>query len=122
MYKLFHLISANVSNILGSIWAFLAVLVVVLITGYFSGFSIQWEAKTGFIISFVHLLILIFLQKSQNHSNKAIQLKLDELIHSIEGARNHVAAVEKKDEEDIEKLRKAEDKNLFKKGDVFLKL
>ncbi|MEO6049891.1 MAG: low affinity iron permease family protein [Pyrinomonadaceae bacterium] len=49
------------------------------------------------------LLLLFFLQKSQNHSDKAIHLKLDELVKALGGARDEIAAAEHHADKDMEK-------------------
>ena len=105
MQELFRQFAVKVSKIVGSIWAFLVVITIVLTTGYYFNFSNDWETNVSFLITFSTLLVLVFLQKSQNHSDKATHLKLDELIKSIEGARNEVAAVEHKAEKHLDSLK-----------------
>ena len=52
-------------------------------------------------------MVLFFLQKSQNHNDKATHLKLDELVKAVEGARNEVVSVETKAEKDIDELKES---------------
>ena len=90
---------------IGSVWAFLIFIALLWITGFIFHFSVQWENTISFLIAVITLSALFFLQKSQNHSDAATHLKLDELIKAVEGARNEVASVEQQAEEDLEKLK-----------------
>jgi low affinity Fe/Cu permease len=105
MHEFFRKFAAEVSKIVGSIWTFLVVISVVLATGYYFNFSNEWKTNVNFVITLTALLVLFILQKSQNHSDRATHLKLDELINAVEGARNEVAAVENRAEEHIDILK-----------------
>jgi low affinity Fe/Cu permease len=93
-----------VSQFTGSGWALVLTIVLVAGSGWYAGFSHQWRLDAGCVLALASLLLLIFLQKSQNHGDRATHLKLDELIRSAEGARNEVTAAEHRAEKDIEKL------------------
>ena len=54
-------------------------------------------------------MLLFFLQASQNHSDNATHLKLDEIVRAIEGARDEVVHAEERAEDEIEELRKKEE-------------
>lgn len=108
MREIFRQFAQYVSRGIGSVWAFLIFIVVVLTTGYWSDFSRRWEDNISFIIAVVTLSCLFFLQKSQNHSDKATHLKLDELIKASKRARNEIVSVENQPEEDLEKLRESQ--------------
>lgn len=105
MHEFFRKLSIRVSNIVGSIWAFLVFISIVLISGFWWRFSANWETNISFLIAVATLSILFFLQRSQNHNDKATHLKLDELIRAVEGARNEVASVENQADADLEKLK-----------------
>ncbi|CAM3191094.1 Low affinity iron permease [Sphingomonas antarctica] len=61
-------------------------------------------------ISVTTLLILPILQATQNRDGAALQAKIDELIKSNENARDALIGLEKRSEEEIERVR-AEDGN-----------
>ena len=105
MKDFFRIFAALVSRMIGSVWAFFIFIAVLLISGYWFEFSYQWESNVGFLIAVLTLSILFFLQKSQNHSDKATHLKLDELIRAVEGARNEIVSVENQAEDLLESLR-----------------
>jgi low affinity Fe/Cu permease len=105
MHDFFRIFSSRISNFIGSLWALLTLVLALGLTGYLFNFSDRWESGINFILSVVTLTVLIFLQKSQNHNDKATHLKLDELIKASEGARNEVAAVEDEAEENMDNLK-----------------
>ena len=104
MQELFRTIATHISKGIGSIWTVLIFILLIVSTGYYFHFSSEWINDTSLITTVTSLLVLFFLQKSQNHSDKATHLKLDELIRAVEGARNEVASIEHKPEEHINKL------------------
>lgn len=63
------------------------------------------------VISIVTLLLLPLLQASQNRDGAAMQAKLDELIKVNVEARNTLIGLENRSEEEIEKMRRDEEKN-----------
>ena len=62
--------------------------------------NIGWDGF-GQIFS---LLIVVFIQASQNRDTAALHAKIDELIISLKEADSSYAGLEKKDEEDIERM------------------
>lgn len=56
-------------------------------------------------ISVVTLLLLPILQASQNRDGAALQAKLDELINATADARNTLIGLERRGEDEIERLR-----------------
>ena len=108
MHEAFRTFAVHFSRAVGSVWAFLALITVVAVTGMWSGFSSEWKTTISCTIAVISLSALIFLQKSQIHNDRATHLKLDELIKSIDGARDEVAAVETSGEKELERL--AQDK------------
>lgn len=106
MQDLFRRFAEKVSRLIGSVWTFLIFITVLSATGFYFDFSSKWENNVSFVVAVITLMALFFLQKSQNHNDNAIQLKLDELIKAMGGARDEVAAVEKETEKDLENLKK----------------
>src|SRR5688572_12139191 len=107
MHELYRKFAAHVSWIVGSVWALIIATVLVLGTGYYYDFSTGWKINTSLIATLTALLLLFFLQKSQNHSDIATHLKLDELIRSTADARNEIVSAEEQTEKDLEKLKRA---------------
>ena len=105
MDKMFGEVAFYVSSVMGSAWALLAVVSLILLTGWFFGFSAEWEAKLVSIVSITALLSIFFLQRSQSHNDRATHLKLDELVKALEGARSEVADIENESDEKIADLK-----------------
>lgn len=104
--KIYGRFANRASDFIGSVWSLVILLAAIAGTGIYSGFSHRWEVVLHLAMAFMALVAVFFLQRSQRHGDKATNLKLDELIKSIEGARNRVAEVEKESEEVIDDISK----------------
>lgn len=100
----FRQFADHMSKVAASPRVLLTVVVMLVLSGWYYGFSAKWEHTTTFIIAIATFLMIFFLQNSQNFGEKVTHLKLDELIRSIEGARNEVVAAENKRESEIDAL------------------
>ena len=84
----------------GSHWAFSIAAVVVAASLLVLGID-----RTNIAISVVTLLMLFVLQNTQNRDSAALHLKLDEVITHLKGARDEVAGIESKTDDEIDELR-----------------
>lgn len=94
----------HAAHYLGTYWAFLAALLVVLIwaaTGPLFGFSETWQLVINTGTTIVTFLMVFLVQATQNRDSRAIHLKLDELIRTSR-ARNVFADLEDATEEEIQ--------------------
>jgi len=97
-----------VSHATGSPLAFamaFAVVVLWVVSGPLFGFSDTWQLVINTGTTIVTFLMVFAIQASQNRDSEAIQVKLDELIRSIEGAENRLLDLEELDEDEIERVR-----------------
>lgn len=87
----------------------LAVGVIVIwgVTGPLFGFSDTWQLVINTGTTIVTFLMVFLIQNTQNRDSEAIQIKLDELIRSIEGAHNALLDLEELDDEKLERIRKS---------------
>ena len=85
----------------------LAVLVIVIwgITGPIFDFSDTWQLVINTGTTIVTFLMVFLIQNTQNRDTEALQIKLDELIRAVKGARNEVLDLEEMDEEELNTIR-----------------
>jgi len=104
---LFRAFSRNAAEGVGSAFAFIAAITVVIIwaaAGPVFHFSDAWQLIINTGTTIVTFLMLFMIQNTQNRDAKAVQLKLDELIRALEGARNKLVDLENHSDGDLKKL------------------
>jgi low affinity Fe/Cu permease len=74
-------------------------------TGPVFHYSDTWQLIINTGTTIVTFLMVFLIQNTQNRDSQAIHLKLDELIRSIETARNSVLDLEGLSDQELEKLR-----------------
>ena len=107
MRDLFHKFAHKASNVVGSPWAFLvAVLLVVAwaVSGPAFGFSDTWQLVINTGTTVVTFLTVFLIQNTQNRDNRAMNLKLDELIRAVARARTGLVELEELSDEELDKL------------------
>jgi len=103
----FNAFSRKTSAIVGSVWAFLIALAIVVIwaaSGPLFGFSDTWQLVINTGTTVVTFVMVFLIQSTQNRDAKAVHLKLDELIRAIHGARNQLVDLENVADEELEAL------------------
>jgi low affinity Fe/Cu permease len=91
----------------GSPWAFAAATVIILawaITGPIFHYSDTWQLVINTSTTIVTFLMVFLIQNTQNRDARAMHLKLDELIRSISGARNHLVDLEDLTDDELDHL------------------
>jgi low affinity Fe/Cu permease len=99
---------ANYSaGLVGSPWVFLAALVTIALwiaAGPFFHFSNGWQLVVNSWTNIVTFIVVFLIQNSQNRDSRAINLKLDELILSIQRAQNEMINIERLTDKELEHL------------------
>ena len=98
----FNAIADTLTTALGSFWALIASVLIVVVwalTGPIFNFSDTWQLVINTSTTVITFWMVFVIQNSQNRDAKAVHLKLDELIRSVEGARNAFITVERGSEE-----------------------
>jgi low affinity Fe/Cu permease len=93
----------------GSSWAFIGafgVIIVWALTGPIFHYSDTWQLVINTGTTIVTFLMVFLIQRAQNKESLAVQLKLDEIVASLEGASNRLIDVEDLSEDEVENLRK----------------
>ncbi|HUX43496.1 MAG TPA: low affinity iron permease family protein [Terracidiphilus sp.] len=92
---------------MGSKWAFAAagsVIAVWICTGPVFHYSDTWQLVINTGTTIVTFLMVFLIQNTQNRDARAINLKLDELIHSIGKARDQMINIEQLSDMDLDAL------------------
>src|SRR5437763_5136940 len=109
MREFFTTFATKVAKAVGSYWAFLiAVSIVVIwgVTGPMFHYSNTWQLIINTGTTIVTFLMVFLIQNTQNRDAKAAHLKLDEIIRALKGARNEFIDLEKLADEDLASLEK----------------
>lgn len=99
MSTLFGRFSDTSSWLLGTASAFAISVILTLLwlfSGPLFGWSDTWQLVINTFTTVVTFLMIFLLQHTQNRDTKALHMKLDEIIHSLEDADDDIAGVEKK--------------------------
>jgi low affinity Fe/Cu permease len=108
MRVLFRVFASAVAAAVGSPWAFMvAVLVIVVwgVTGPAFGYSDTWQLAINTSTTIVTFLMVFLIQSTQNRDAEAMQVKLDELLRVTEGAHNALLDLEELEEHELERIR-----------------
>lgn len=109
MQEAFRKFARKTSGIAGTPWAFMLSILIILawiVTGPFFHFSDTWQLVINTGTTIITFLMVFLIQNTQNRDSHAIHLKLDELIKSVEGARNQLIDIEDAGEEALTELQK----------------
>lgn len=85
------------------------IIVVVFCASWFIIGGSAAENALTLVLSVVAITLTQMVLNQQKRSEKALHLKIDELIFSVRGARNEMAAIEGLTEEELEALRRTGD-------------
>ena len=99
--------AAGASNWLGSKWAFVGAIVVIAVwavTGPVFHYSDTWQLVINTGTTIITFLMVSIIQNTQNRDARAINLKLDELIHSIDAAGNQMLDIERLSDKELDVL------------------
>jgi len=103
----FRVFARATSNVLGSASAFVVACAIIGIwaaTGPTFHYSDTWQLIINTGTTIVTFLMVFLIQNTQNRDARAAQLKLDELIRALGGARNRLVNLEKLSDEELLKL------------------
>src|ERR1700733_11406859 len=95
--QLFSDIAQTTSREVGRAWVFalaVATIVVWAVTGPLFHFSDTWQLVINTGTTIITFLMVFLIQNSQNRDARAINLKLNELIRSIDKARDQMIDIE----------------------------
>jgi low affinity Fe/Cu permease len=105
--------AARSSHYLGSRWAFVVAIGVIVawgLSGPFFHYSDTWQLVINTGTTIVTFLMVFLIQNTQNRDARAIHLKLNELIHAVDKAKNRMIDVEKLSDLELDELAKKYEK------------
>jgi low affinity Fe/Cu permease len=103
----FHVFATRAANAVGNKWAFLAALLIIvlwLVSGPYFHYSDTWQLIINTGTTVVTFLVVFLIQNTQNRDARAIHLKLDEIIKSIDQAQNEMIDIEHLSDDELQKL------------------
>lgn len=105
--RVFQRFADSVSHAAGSPWAFMLACLIVVVwlgSGPLFGFSDTWQLVINTGTTIVTFVMVFLIQSTQNRDNRAVHLKLDELIVAAERAQNRYAGIERLSETELAEI------------------
>jgi low affinity Fe/Cu permease len=102
--EFFRAFARRSSDFMGSPWAFAAAILIVVVwalLGPVYHYSDTWQLVINTGTTIVTFLMVFLMQNTQNRDSKAIQLKLDELLRGVKGARTGLVRLEELTEAEL---------------------
>jgi low affinity Fe/Cu permease len=109
MAKWFTRFASHMATVAGHYQTFLAAILVIIVwavSGPFFGFSDTWQLVINTGTTVVTFLMVFLIQNTQNRDARAMHLKLDEIIRSIEAADNAIIQAEDETDEELAVLKR----------------
>jgi low affinity Fe/Cu permease len=103
----FRLLAEKAARAVGSYWAFLLALVIVVIwalTGPIFNYSDTWQLIINTGTTIVTFLMVFLIQNTQNRETRIVTLKLDELLRGVEGARTGFIDLDHMSDEELKSV------------------
>jgi low affinity Fe/Cu permease len=103
----FRRVAARAPGVVGSQWTFFGALgatIAWIATGAFFDWSGGWVLWPATVTSVGAFLLVLLLQYTQNRDTRAVQLKLDELIRSLDQARTQLVRLEQLSDEELAEI------------------
>lgn len=115
----FRKVAHLVAGAMGSPWAFLTAVLIVLgwaVLGPVFGFSDTWQLVINTSTTIVTFLMVFLIQNTQNRDSLALHLKLDELLRAIGDARTQLVDLEDLSDRELEALKREFERISKQKG------
>ena len=105
----FHAFATRASVVVGSKRAFSTAILAIVVWGVVGPrfhYSDTWQLVINTGTTIVTFLMVFLIQNTQNRDARAIHLKLDEIIHSIQLAQNEMIDIEKLSDKELDAISK----------------
>ncbi len=107
MREFFRLFSHKVSEAMGSPFAFLTAVLVIVAwasVGKLFNFSDTWQLVINTSTTIITFLMVFLIQNTQNRDARVTGLKLDEIIRAHKGARDSIIELQALSDEELDAL------------------
>jgi|SRR5215208_720872 len=107
-FSWFTRIAKSASRAAGRPLTFMLALGIILawfITGPLFDYSDTWQLVINTSTTIVTFLMVFLIQNTQNRDQEALQIKLDELLRSMENAHTVLLDLEELDDEELDEIR-----------------
>ena len=109
MREFFTTFASKAAQAVGSYWAFLIAVLVIVIwatTGPIFKYSDTWQLIINTGTTIITFIMVFLIQNTQNRDAKAMHLKLDELICAVKAAHNDMIDIEELSDDKLEEIAK----------------
>jgi len=103
-------VAARLAGRPGTFVLAVTIILVWAITGPIFGYSDTWQLVINTSTTIVTFLMVFLIQNTQNRDMGAVQVKLDELLRAMQGARNSLIDLEDLSEEELDQVHAAYEK------------
>ena len=107
MNDMFRKFAQKIAHAMGTSWAFILAALIIVVwatTGPLFGYSDTWQLVINTGTTIVTFLMVFLVQHTQNRDARALHLKLDEILRSIDTARNKLIDLEHCTDEELDKM------------------
>jgi low affinity Fe/Cu permease len=107
MNRLFHHIAEQTALLVGTPWAFIGAVIVIIVwglSGPLFGYSDTWQLVVNTGTTIVTFLIVFLIQNTQNRETRVVRLKLDELLRGVHGARTGFVSLDHMTDEELDEI------------------
>jgi low affinity Fe/Cu permease len=105
----FQAFASTASCWMGSRWSFLGAMLIIVVwavLGPYFQYSDTWQLVVNTATTIITFLMVFLIQNTQNRDARAIHLKLNEIIRSIQTAHNEMIDIENLSDEELATLSK----------------
>ena len=107
MNEFFRKFAHKTSEIVGSPWAFIAAVAIIVgwaASGPIFGFSDSWQLYINTFTTLITFLMVFLIQNTQYRDAEAVQVKLDELLRVTHGAHNALLDIEELEDHELDRI------------------
>lgn len=107
MNRLFQYIAEKTALLVGTPWAFIAAVIVIIgwaASGPLFGYSDTWQLVVNTGTTIITFLIVFLIQNTQNRETRIVRLKLDELLRGVKGARTGFVSLDHMTDKELDEI------------------